>query len=240
MIWGLSVLVSGRGPVWVDLRNLRVDWKMMGRILRVTLPAIIQRGTPNLAMSILMRLVSAYGAPAVAAWTVTQRIFSLATIPCMGLYRSTGAMVGQNLGARQPDRAERAVRLIARAALLLGVVILALLAAAAPQVMAWFSDDPETIQAGTVVLRAFGLQMLALNTGFVFDGGLGGAGDTMSPMVLNLISIWLVQVPLAFLLPGWLGLDAYGVWIALTTGRLVQWLLMWLRFNQGKWKLQQI
>ena len=116
MLWGLGVLLAGQAPVRIDVRDLRLDFRMMKRILRIAVPGIVQRGTPNLAMSILMRLISSYGAGTLAAWSVVQRVARFVQIPGMGLAFVTPAMVGQNLGAGRPERAERAVPLIARAA----------------------------------------------------------------------------------------------------------------------------
>ncbi|MEE8391059.1 MAG: MATE family efflux transporter [Anaerolineae bacterium] len=240
MCWGLGVLVTGRAPVRLDLRNLRLDLPMMGRILRVTLPAIVQRGTPNLAMSYLIRLISAYGAPAVAAWMVARRVFDLAMIPCMALSSATRAMVGQNLGAAQPERAARSVGLIARAAALISGGLLGLLALFAPQVMALFSNDAETISSGVHVIRMLSIGYLGVGLNFVFDAAQAGAGDTLSPMTINLISVWLIQVPLTYALSRMVNLGADGIWVALVLSWLSQAVLMGLRFRQGRWKLKRV
>ncbi len=240
MLWGLGLLVSGRAPVRLNLRHLRLDFPMMGRILRIALPAILQRGTPNLAMSYLTRLVSSYGAPTLAAWVIARRISDFALIPSMGLSRAIPAMVGQNLGAAQPERAARSVSLIARAATLVGGCILGLLALFAPQVMATFSHDAETSSIGAHVIRMLSIGYLGLALNYVFDAAQAGAGDTLSPMVINLISVWLIQVPLAYLLSQLVGLRADGVWLALVLSWILQATLMGLRFRQGRWKLKQV
>ena len=240
MLWGLGLLVAGRAPVRLDLRHLRLDFPMMGRILRIALPAVLQRGTPNLAMSILTRLVSAYGAPTLAAWVIAQRISGFALIPSMGLSRSTPAMVGQNLGAAQPERAARSVSLTSRAVTLVGGSILGLLVLFAPQVMALFSHDAETISIGVHVIRMLSIGYLGLALNFVFDAAQAGAGDTLSPMIINLISMWLIQVPLAYLLSRPAGLGADGIWLALALGWILQATLMGLRFRQGRWKLKRV
>jgi len=213
---------------------------MMGRILRVTLPAILQRGAPNLAMTCLIRLVSSYGAPTLAAWVIVQRISNFALIPTMGLSRTLPAMVGQNLGAAQPDRAARSVSLTTRTIALIGGGILGLLALLAPQALALFSRDVETIRIGARAVRVLSAGYLGLALNYVFDAAQAGAGDTLSPMVINLISLWLIQVPLAYLLSRPVGLRANGIWLALAVGWIVQAMLMRWRFQQGKWKLKQI
>ena len=246
MLWGLRVLgsehglVAGRASARIDVHNLRLDFPMMRRILRVALPAILQRGTPNLAMSLLMRFISSYGAATLAAWVVARRIFSFAQIPSMGLSHVAPAMVGQNLGAGQPQRAERAVSLIARAVVAVLIIVLGCLALLAPQVMALFSDDAESVSIGGHIIRVLGLGYLAFGVNMVFDLAQVGAGDTVSPMAINLVALWLVQIPLAYLLSRPFGLGADGIWFALVIGWFMQAALMVWRYRQGRWKLKQI
>ena len=240
MFWGLGLLLTGRAPVRIDVHDLRLDRPMMARILRIALPAVVQRGTPNLAMSLLMRLISSYGATTLAAWIVVQRIFSFAQIPSMGMARVTPAMVGQNLGAGRLQRAERSVSLIARVVAGTMVLVLGGLALFAPQAMALFSQDEESIAAGVQIIRVLALGYLAFALNGVYDAAQGGAGDTLSPMVINLIALWLIQIPLAYLLSRALGLGARGIWFALVIGWFAQAALMWLRYRQGRWKLRRL
>jgi putative MATE family efflux protein len=240
MLWGLGVLVVGRAPVRIDVHDLRLSFPMMKRILRIALPAVLQRGTPNLAMSLLMRLISTYGATTLAAWVVVRRIFGFAQIPSMGLARVAPAMVGQNLGAGQPQRAERAVSLIARVVVGIMVVLLGGLTLFAPQTMALFSDDAESVSAGVQIIRVLSLGYLAFAFNGVYDAAQGGAGDTVSPMVINLVALWLVQIPLAYLLSRSFGLAGSGIWIALVIGWFVQAALMVWRYRQGRWKSKRI
>jgi putative MATE family efflux protein len=240
MLWGLGLLVAGRAPVHIDVHDLRLDFPMMSRILRIALPAILQRGAPNLAMSLLMRLISSYGAATLAAWVVVQRIFGFAQIPSTGLSGVAPAMVGQNLGAGQSQRAERAVSLIARAVAGIMVVVLGCLALFAPQVMTLFSNDAASVSIGGHIIRVLSLGYLAFTFNFVFDMAQGGAGDTVSPMVINLVALWIVQIPLAYLLSRPFGLGAEGIWFALVIGWFVQGALMIWRYRQGHWKLKQV
>ena len=240
MFWGLGVLLSGRAPVRIDVHNLRLDIQLMKRILKVALPAVVQRGTPNLAMSLLMRLISSYGAVTLAAWSIVQRIASFAQIPGMGLSFVTPAMVGQNLGAGRPERAERAVPLIARAAVGATVVVVIVLLVFAPQMMTLFSDDAGTVAAGARMLRILSVGYLAFAFNSVYDAAQAGAGDTASPMAINLVALWIVQIPLAFLLSLAFRLGADGIWFALVIGWFVQAALMFWRYRQGRWKSTRI
>jgi putative MATE family efflux protein len=240
MLLGLGLLLTGRAPVRIDVRDLRLDFPMVGRILRIAGPSVIQRGTPNLAQTLLTRLISSYGPETLAAWVVAARIFQFAQTPSLGLARSTPAMVGQNLGAGKPERAERAVTLITRVVMGTTVVVLTALAIWAPQAMSLFSDDPATRSIGVHVLRVLSLGYLAFSLTNVYDFAQAGAGDTVSPMAINLIALWLVQIPLAFALSRPLGLGANGIWLAMVIGWVVQAVLMVVRYRQGRWKYTRI
>jgi putative MATE family efflux protein len=119
MSYGLYLLATGQAPVRIIPRHVRPHWPMMRRILRIALPGVIQRGMPNLANTILMRFVAAYGAAPLAAFNLFGRVAMLLLIPCGGLGGAVPAMVGQNLGAGKPARAARAVHLIAGMAALI-------------------------------------------------------------------------------------------------------------------------
>jgi putative MATE family efflux protein len=240
MFWGLGVLLSGRAPVCIDVHNLRIDVQIMKRIIKVAGPAVIQRGTPNLAMSLLMRLISSYGAGTLAAWSVVQRVARFVQIPGMGLGLVTSPMVGQNLGAGRPDRAERAVPLIARGAVGATVVVVIVLLVFAPQMMTLFSDDAGTVATGARMLRILSVGYLAFAFNSVYDAAQAGAGDTASPMAINLVALWIVQIPLAYLLSRAFRLGADGIWFALVIGWFVQAALMFWRYRQGRWKLTRI
>jgi len=240
MFWGLGLLLTGRAPVRINIRHLRIDLPMLGRIVKVALPAVVQRGTPNLAMTVLTRLVSGYGDATLAAWVVTRRVLDFAMIPGMGLSRVAPAFVGQSLGAEKPERAVRAIAFISRMALIISACVLGLAALLAPWLMGLFTHEQETVLTGAYILRALAVGYLAMALSYVFDSAQAGAGDTLSPMMINLIALWAVQVPLAFLLARAAHLGARGIWIALSLGWICQLTLMWLRFRQGRWKLKRI
>jgi Na+-driven multidrug efflux pump len=213
---------------------------MMKRVLRIAGPTIIQRGTPNLAMTLLTRFISVYGAAALAAWVVVQRIFGFAQVPGMALSRISPAMVGQNLGAQQPERAERGVNLLMRITLIVTGVVLGALVLCAPQVFVLFSNDAEATAVGVQMLRVLALGYLANTLTLVLNGAQIGAGDTVAPMVINIVALWVIQIPLVYLFSQVLRLGVTSIWIALVIGWLVQLALLVYRQRQGVWKLKQI
>lgn len=240
MVWGLWRFVAGHAPVRIDLHDLRLDLPMMKRVLRIAAPTIIQRGTPNLAMTLLTRFISVYGAAALAAWTVVQRIFGFAQVPGMALSRIAPAIVGQNLGAKQPERAERGVNVLLWMTFVVSVIVLGALAIFAPQVLTLFSDDIEATAVGVDMLRVLALGYLANTLTLVLNGAQTGAGETVAPMVINIVALWVIQIPLVWLFSQALRLGVTSIWVALVIGWLAQFGLLMRRQRQGVWKLKQI
>ncbi len=238
--FGLYLLTTGKASVQITLADLRPNGPMIKRILRIALPAVIQRGMPNLANTILMRFVATYGAATLAAFNLLNRVSMLILIPSTGMGRAAPAMVGQNLGARKPERAARAVNIIALTAGLIAATILGALVLFARPVLSLFTHDPDTIAIGVHAVRILALSQFFLVLGTVMDGGLTGAGDTLSPMVINIIVLWLVQIPAVWLLSQRWGWGVDGVWWGLVISMGVQALLMAGRFWQGHWKQVEI
>jgi hypothetical protein len=119
------------------------------------------------------------------------------------------------------------------------VVLLGGAALGAPQVMAWFTQEADSLTAGVYLLRVLSLGYLAQTLTLVFIGALSGAGDTILPMAVNLVSLWLVQIPLALILPGPLRMGENGLWLALGVGWILQAALLGWYYRRGNWKLQK-
>ncbi len=239
-LYGFYLLASGRAAVRFELRYLRPDWPMIGRILRIAVPGIAQRGLPNLANTILMRLMATYGVAPLAAFSLFGRAAMLLLIPAGGLSGAMPAMVGQNLGAGQPRRAARAATAIATMATGIAALLLGLLVLWAEPALRLFTGDPQTIAVGVAAMGVLALYRVLMTLGMALDGALTGAGDTVSPMVVNIIALWLVQLPVAWFLAMYLGWQADGIWWALVVGMAVQAGLLVARFRQGRWQAVRI
>ena len=236
----IFVLLTGRARVRLDLNSLRLHGQIMKRIILITLPAGVQRGTFNIANAVLIRIVSAYGTTAVAAYSVVMRILGLIQMPCFGFGRASAAMVGQNLGAAKPWRAERSTWLIA--ALTMGFIGLSvgILSFMAEQAVSAFNAEAGVVSVGVRMIRIVAIGQVFLGLSMVMESSLGGSGDTTSPMVINTIALWLIQLPLAYSFSRIAGWGTNGIWLAMTAGYMVAAVVMTLRFRQGKWKFKQI
>jgi len=239
-LYSFYVLFTGRATARINVYDLRLDRPMIRRIFRIVLPAFIHRGTPNLAQTILMRLISAYGAVPLAAYSIVMRVVQLALIPCTALAGATGVMVGQNLGAGKPQRSERAAYIAAGTIVVTAMFVILVISLSASHILKIFNRETEVIKAGVNLIRILGIGLIFSTLNLVMEMGLTGAADTVSPMVISIISLWLIQLPLIYLLSRVIGLGTTGIWLALVISPLIQCTMTTLRFRQGRWKSKKI
>lgn len=230
------LLRGDRLGVTLHREDLRPDRVTMRRILIVAMPASLQRFSPNLSNALLMRLVSAQGNAALSAWSLVSRVGGVLLATARGAGSAATAMMGQNLGAGQPDRSAHATRLTAMGAMMVSAICFALLNLWPRQVLGVFGQTGEAAKASLVLLRWYGLYAIALTALDVIGSALAGAGDTLSPMLVNMGVLWLVLLPLAWLLSQPLGLGATGIWIGLVVANAVGALAIYRQFRAGRWR----
>lgn len=240
MIYALYLLLTRSASAWIDLQHLALDWGMIKRIVRIAAPAVVQRGVPNLANSLLLRLMAAYGTTPLAAFSIVGRLFNFALIPAMGISRSAAALVGQNLGARQPDRAERGANYIGIGVLIISVLMIGLAIGLRTPLLGLFTSDAGVMVEGAKAIFVLGLGQLFFATSLAFENSLTGAGDTVSPMVINMVFLWIIEIPLVFLFSRAIGWGAMGIWWAIAAAMAVRSAMTLFRFRQGRWKTQRI
>jgi Na+-driven multidrug efflux pump len=181
-----------------------------------------------------------FGSAALAGYTIAIRIVVFALMPAWGLANAGATLVGQNLGAQQPDRAEAAVRIATRLNVLLLGIVGAVFVIFAYPLVGLFTSDPETLAYAARALWIVSLAFPLYAAGMCLEGAFNGAGDTWTPTRLNFFCFWLGQVPLAWLLADIVGLGAMGVFIAVPISFSVLALWSAVLFKRGKWKLQKV
>ncbi|HSR29106.1 MAG TPA: MATE family efflux transporter [Anaerolineae bacterium] len=234
------VLLRGRARLHLNLRDLRPDFPLMGRIIQIALPSTVQMTLRSSSRLIVVGLVGAYGTFATAGYGVANRMLLIALIPCFGLGNSAGTLVGQNLGARQPDRAERSAWWVSGYAAAYMAVAAILLTVFAPSLIALFDATPQVVAFGSECVRIVAWSMIASAVGVVLARGFDGAGNTVPAMAINLLTLWGLELPLAFGLSRWLGLGATGVWWGRALANLANGLLFAFWFIQGGWKRKDV
>ena len=234
------ILLAGRSRLRLTFSNFRLDPQIIWRIVRIGLPASGMAVQRNVSQLVLMWFMVPFGTLAVAAHSLNQRIEMLLFMPAWGFGIAAGVLVGQNLGAGQPERAERSGWLAA--ALAEGVILVCSLAIWlwAEGIIRIFSPEPEVVELGSTFLRiaTAGYAVMALTA--VFQQCISGAGDTLPPMLFTTLFMFGVQVPLAWLLPRVTDLGVYGVRWAIVAGTIVGTIAYIVYFRLGKWKHKKV
>jgi Na+-driven multidrug efflux pump len=188
----------------------------------------------------LVRILSGFGSAALAGYTIGMRLIIFAILPAYGISNAAATMVGQNLGAGQPDRAEQAVWTAGIYSMIflgaVGVVFLAF----APFITSLFTTDPLVQPYAIGCLRIVSLGFLFYAYGMVLTSAFNGAGDTWTPTWINLFVFWLFEIPLAWFLAARAGFGARGVFIALTVAYSMLAVVSAILFRRGAWKLKGV
>jgi putative MATE family efflux protein len=240
VLYQLYVLTRGNGRVTVRLRHLRLDLGTMRSVLRLSGLGTFQILVGTASYIGLVRIISVFGSAAVAGYTIGFRVIIFALLPAFGLSNAAATMVGQNLGAGRPDRAERAVWTAMRYNMIfLGVVGLIFLVAARA-ITGIFTSDPLVQPMATACLRIVSVGFVFYACGMVLTQSFNGAGDTWTPTVLNIFIFWLWEIPLAWWLSTHGGFGAHGVFIALTVAYSTLAVVSAILFRRGTWKTRKV
>jgi len=237
-----ALLILSRGYTRIRLRwgSYRLDMNLIGRILRIAFPATMQGAIRSASGLVLMRIVAAYGVFALAGYGIGLRLDIIIMMPGWALGAATLTLVGQNLGANQPDRAEKSAWI----ATLIYIVILAVFASVffiwAEGVIGIFNRTPQVVALGSEYLRVRTLSYVFLAMSMIMASGLNGAGDSVSPMIILAVTFLGIQITLAYLLPTLTGLQTMGIWIAIAIAYAFQGIVMAVRFRTGRWKRRRV
>lgn len=232
----LTLLLRRQARIGINLQNLRLDPRLMLTITRIALPSTVQMTLRSSSRLAIVGLVGFYGTFATAGYGVANRLLLIALIPGFGLGNAAGTLVGQNLGARKPDRAERSAWWVtAYAAIYMSAMGLILYVFARPLILV-FDPTPQVVGVGSQCLRVVAPALIASAVGVVLARGFDGAGNTVPAMVINLLSLWATEVPISFFLSRWLDMGVKGVFWGRAIANLTNGLLFAVWFNRGRWK----
>lgn len=236
----LWVLFRGARHIRVLASQVRLDAGIMGRLVRTSLGGIGQFIIATSSWIGLVRIVSEFGSQAVAGYTIAVRIIVFTMLPAWGLSNAAATLVGQNLGAGQPERAERSVWITGWVTMtVLGAVSLVYILLSEPLVRI-FTSEPLVIAAGAECLRIVSYGYLIYAWGLVMPQAFNGAGDTLTPTWINLACYWLLEIPLAYVLALELGMEVRGVWWSIVISEIVAGLAGIALFRRGTWKRVEV
>jgi putative MATE family efflux protein len=239
VVYLLYYLFGGKGRLRFQLRNLAISSELIGRMVSVSLGGIGQFLIATSSWIAIMRIVALYGSAPIAAYTIALRLIEFVFLPAWGLGNAAATLVGQNLGAGRPDRAEKSVWRASRYNVVFMSVLGGISVVLAPEIVGLFSSDDEILRYGTNCLRILGLGYPMYAVGMIVIQALNGAGDTRTPSFLNFICFWIVQIPLAYWLATSVGFGPDGVFTAIVVSESLLTILGVLVFRRGKWRLEE-
>jgi putative MATE family efflux protein len=238
VLYQLFYLFGGRARLALHLHHLRLRRDLLRRMLLISFGGIGQFLIATASWVVLMRIVAFYGSGPIAAYTIALRMIEFTILPAWGLGNAAATLVGQNLGAGMPERAERTAWQATKYNFWFMAAVGIAMLLFAPQITAVFSADPEVLRYGVNCLRIMGIGFPMYAVGMIMIQALNGAGDTASPSALNFIAFWIVQIPLAYWLATNLVPGPNGVFIAIVFSESLLTVLSIIVFRRGRWKQQ--
>jgi putative MATE family efflux protein len=222
----------------IHRRHLRLEPAILTRLVRLAANATVQTLIGTASWVGLIRILSTFGSGVLAGYTIGIRVIVFALLPSWGLSNAGATMVGQALGARKPDRAERAVWIAGFYNMCFLGAVGAAFVLLAPQIVHLFTSDPAVVPSAVNALRIIALGFLFYAYGMVLSAAFNGAGDTMTPTLLNVVVFWLWEIPLAYVLAKLLGYGPSGVYWSVTIAFSTLAVLSAVVFRRGRWKGQ--
>jgi putative MATE family efflux protein len=236
----LWALMTGRTQIRISFRGFRLDPAMIWRIVKIGIPASVMGIQRSLGNLVLVRLLVPFGTFAVASHSLCQRIEMVFFMPTQGLGQAAGVLVGQNLGAGHPERAERSGWQAYAFVQCLMIVASAAVVLFAPDIVGIFNREPGMIDVAGTFLKIAAVGYLLMGFESVLQQSITGAGDTMPPMIVSLVTLWAVQMPLGYFLSTYTGLDALGVRWAMVASIASGSLAYAVYFRVGRWKRKRV
>ncbi len=240
VLFQLAILFFGWSRIKLGLSDLVIRFEVMLNLINVSLGGIAQFLIGTSSWVFLMRIMSEFGSEVLAGYTIAIRVMMFTFMPAWGMSNAAATLVGQNLGANQPDRAERSVWITGKynAIFMLSVSVVYLIFA--PEIILLFNQQTEVVENGALCLRIVAAGYLFYAYGMVISQAFNGAGDTRTPTKINFIAFWLFQLPFAYLAAMTFEMGALGVFLAITFAEVLLSVIAMIWFRKGYWKKVEV
>jgi putative MATE family efflux protein len=240
VMYQLYLLFSGKRGIKLLRSHIRMEWHVLRQIIKLSLGGTMQNLIATTSWVFMVRTLSVFGSEVVAAYTIAIRIVIFSMLPAWGLSNAASTLVGQNLGAGKPERAERAAWITSIANIVVMGIASVFLIWHPHFFIKMFSDDPLVIEKGAICLRMISYGFVFYGLGMVMVQSINGAGDTYTPTYINLFCFWGLEIPLAYLLAIHSGVGEKGVYIAIVVAETMLAMTGFIIFRRGKWKLKKV
>jgi putative MATE family efflux protein len=236
VIFQILVLFYGWSKIKVTMNDLVLRVAVMLNLVKVSLGGIGQFLIGTSSWVFLMRIMSEFGSAVLAGYTIAIRVMMFTLMPAWGMSNAAATLVGQNLGAEKPQRAEDSVWKTGKySALFMGIVSIVYLIFA-PEIISWFTVEHEVIKNGGLCLRIIAAGYVFYGYGMVIINVFNGSGDTRTPTWINFICFWLFQLPFAYLMALTFDFGPLGVFMAITLAEVLITIIAVCWFKKGYWK----
>ncbi|MBO0726180.1 MAG: MATE family efflux transporter [Blastocatellia bacterium] len=240
VIYQFARLTGGGSRVPFRFDRMLPDFGLMKNLLRISLGGMFQFLVATAAWMLLMSIVGLFGAAAQAGYMIALRIILVTILPSWGMSNAAATLVGQNLGAQKPERAEKSVWLAGHSNAVFLTTVAVIFIVFSELLIRVFTKDQTIIPYGAHALRYISYGYIFYGYGMVMAAAFNGAGDTYTPTIMNLVCFWLIQIPLAYSLAKWTGLGTKGVFLAITIAESILAVIAMLVFRRGKWKEKKV
>ena len=240
VVFQLAILFYGWSRIKITLKDLVIRAKVMLNLIKVSLGGIGQFLIGTSSWIFLMRIMSEFGSEVLAGYTIAIRVMMFTLMPAWGMSNAAATLVGQNLGANQPQRAEDSVWKTGKyTAIFMAIVSIAYLLFA-KTIIGWFTNEVEVIQNGALCLQIIAAGYIFYAYGMVIIQSFNGSGDTKTPTYINFICFWLFQLPFAYLVSITLDFGPKGVFWAITLAEVSIAIIGIIWFKKGNWKNMKV
>jgi len=240
VIYQFYLLFKGNHRIQLHWESLKIKLSVMMQLIKISGGGILQNLVATSSWIFLVRIIAVSGASALAGYTIAIRIVIFLLLPAWGLSNAAATLVGQNLGAKKPDRAEKAVWATGIVNMFFMGSLGLLLFLFPGYWIQLFISDPIVVENGILALRIISSGFLFYALGMVMMQGFNGSGDTTTPTIINLFSFWLFEIPLAWFMAIALNMGLKGASFAIVIAESVLALIAFLMFRKGKWKLREV
>jgi len=233
-------LVNGKSLIKLARRHLVWIGETVWKLVKVSSTGVLQFFVATMSWLIIVRIIAHFGDAAVAGYSIGIRIIIFTILPAWGMAGAASTLVGQNLGAGQPERAEKSVWRTGFFNMIFLTSVSVIFFATAPWLIAFFTQEPEVARHGILSLRIICLGYVFYAYGMVIGQAFNGAGDTVTPSLINLFAFWMLQIPLAFLFARVFDWGPEGVYWAISISESALAVIAIFVFRQGRWKTTKI
>jgi putative MATE family efflux protein len=240
VLLALHALFFGKRRFETRREHWKIDYSRLWRLIKIASPGVLQFTIQSASFMGLMPILAKFGSNAVAGYSVGWRIVIFAILPSVGLANAAATLVGQNLGAEKPDRAEKSVWTAALFNVIVQTSIGVLLVIFAEPLAKIFVDDPNVLPIAVSCLQIVSYGFFFYAVGMVLEGSFNGAGDAWTPTIMNFFVFWVFEIPLAYILAYHFEMGAQGVFWAMFLAFSMLAIVSAIVFKRGKWKLKQV